>query len=198
MVERKRVAGAIGIMMMAVVGTALMPLSQAAAVGEDLIARVENASGQGLGTVRFSDDDGKVVVKAQLSGLSEGFHGFHVHAVGVCTPAGFTSAGGHHNPGGGHHGSHAGDMPPLLAAADGTAQVKFTTDRITLASLMDANGSSVVVHSGPDNLAHMPATTATGGDRYYSFVDEAFGPDALTRATGDAGSRFGCGEIKGS
>ncbi|MBW3535717.1 MAG: superoxide dismutase family protein, partial [Gemmatimonadetes bacterium] len=54
---------------------------------------------------------------------------------------------------------------------------------------------AVIMHAGPDNLAHIPAATPTGNERYHSHVDDVFGPDTLTRATGDAGARFACGVL---
>jgi Cu-Zn family superoxide dismutase len=151
---------------------------------------VKDASGNDLGSVRFSSHGDGVKVKAQLSGLTPGFHGFHVHAVGVCDPAtGFTSAGGHYDPEAtGLHGQHAGDMPSLLVADDGSADLGFTSDRLSLESLRDADGSAVIVHASPDNFANIP-------DRYHSHTEDVFGPDSPTRATGDAGSRAGCGVL---
>jgi Cu-Zn family superoxide dismutase len=93
------------------------------------------------------------------------------------------------------HGAHAGDMPPLLVAEDGTALLKFKTDRFKNSDLLDDDGSAVILHAGADNLSHIPATTATGGERYHSHVDDVFGPDAATKATGDAGARFSCGVV---
>jgi Cu-Zn family superoxide dismutase len=68
-----------------------------------------------------------VIVRGEAEGLTPGFHGFHVHAVGQCV-APFASAGGHYNPDGVGHGSHAGDMPSLLVLDDGTAEAQFATD----------------------------------------------------------------------
>ncbi|GGO04532.1 hypothetical protein GCM10010116_08980 [Microbispora rosea subsp. aerata] len=166
--------------------------------GESATAVVKNAAGRALGTVRIERYDAKKSrVSVSMRGLTPGFHGFHVHAVGVCdarsvdraTGSAFSSAGSHLGPGA--HGDGAGDMPPLLAAEDGTAFASFVTDRFTLERLGDANGSAFVVHAGPDNFAHIP-------DRYFHRPDStgATGPDATTRKTGDAGARIGCGVVK--
>ncbi len=124
--------------------------------------------------------------------LAPGFHGFHVHAVGVCDPDApggpFTSAGGHYNPGARTHGDHAGDLPSLLVMNDGRGYSRFLTDRFTTAELMDADGSAVIVHSGRDNFANIPT-------RYHSHTENTFGPDSATLATGDAGSRAACGVV---
>ena len=94
----------------------------------------------------------------------------------------FTSAGGHFAAPNTTHGAHAGDLPPLLVNADGTASAAFETDRFTLAQLRDADGSALIVHAGADNFANIPPRYGT--------------PDADTLATGDAGARAACGVIK--
>lgn len=197
------VAGLVGVMAAALLAGG----SASAARRRGLVATIEDASGSPLATVRMvRTDDGKVVVRAAGAGLSAGFHGFHVHSVGVCDPAAtdstgatvpFFTAGGHFNPDTTKtHGAHAGDMPPLMVAADGSAMLRFKTDRFALRDLMDTDGSAIVLHAGPDNLAHIPATTATGGERYHSHVDDIFGADTATKATGDAGARAGCGVLE--
>ncbi|HJR46030.1 MAG TPA: superoxide dismutase family protein [Actinomycetota bacterium] len=191
----------------AILSSALYSGGASAARPRGLVATVEDAQGNDLGTMRIIPrEDGKTTVRITAAGLTPGFHGYHVHSIGVCDPAStdtagalspFFSAGGHFNPvTTSTHGSHAGDMPPLLAADDGSAWLKFVTDRFLPRDLMDADGSAVVLHAGPDNLAHVPATTATGGERYHSHVDDIFGADTATKATGDAGARFGCGVLE--
>lgn len=44
----------------------------------------------------------------------------------------------------------------LLAIGPGATT---TTDRFDVADLMDADGSAVIVHAAPDNLAHIPTRT---------------------------------------
>ena len=177
---------------------------QASAKG--LIAEVTAADGTALGTVRIvGTEDGKTKVSANLQGLAPGFHGFHVHSVGTCDPAAqdpngvtipFLSAGGHFNPVTTNtHGAHAGDLPSVLVAEDGTAMLRFKTDRFRPSELMDTDGSALIVHAGPDNFAHIPATTSTGGERYHSHFEDVFGADSASKATGDAGARFACGQV---
>jgi superoxide dismutase, Cu-Zn family len=188
------------------VAVAILSPVSAGAKSRGLKASMKDATGASLGTVTFKKaDDGKIVVLARVQGLTPGFHGYHVHTAGVCDPAAtdstgatvpFFSAGGHFNPVTENtHGNHAGDMPPLLVAQDGTAVLRFKTDRFLLRDLTDSDGSAVVMHAAADNLAHIPATTTTGGERYHSHVDNIFGPDTATKATGDAGARFGCGVV---
>jgi Cu-Zn family superoxide dismutase len=148
------------------------------------IAVLEDVDGRQVGLAVFRERHGEVSVKADVWRLTPGFHGFHVHAVGQCVPP-FTSAGGHFNPGGAGHGDHAGDLPSLLVQQNGTAELRFTTDRFTLADLFDMDGSALMVHANRDNYANIP-------DRYQSSMSPTPGPDADTLATGDAGGRVAC------
>lgn len=148
---------------------------------------LHDAAGASIGFVKLTKQGGKVIVRGEVSGLTPGFHGFHVHAVGQCV-APFTSAGGHYNPGGTGHGSHAGDMPTLLVLDDGSAEAQFATDRFAINELFDADGSAIIVHAAPDNLANIPT-------RYQSTTEGVFGPDSATLATGDAGGRVACGVV---
>ena len=148
------------------------------------VARLQDAAGNRLGSVWFLPrSSGKIAIRVSASYLSEGFHGFHVHAVGKCE-APFTTAGGHFNPKSRGHGSHDGDLSPLWVDADGRGWLELQTDRFAVADLLDDDGSAVIVHAGPDNLGHIPARYSAGG------------PDAATLATGDAGSRTACGIVQ--
>jgi Cu-Zn family superoxide dismutase len=169
-----------------------------AATGATAHAAIHDASGALLGMLTLHQAGrGTVVVNIQASRLTAGFHGFHIHAIGICdptttdpagNPAPFLSAGPHMNPAGGGHGAHAGDLPPLIASRQGAASATVRTDRFTVASLFDSDGSAVIVHAAPDNLAHIPA-------RYVSSTTGAPGPDTASLGTGDAGARTGCGVI---
>ena len=147
-------------------------------------ATLVDATGETVGRVWMREDrrDGVVYLEASVRDLPPGFHGFHIHEFGRCEAPGFTTAGGHLNPTGATHGEHAGDLPSLLVTDDGEATLATATDRFSLADLRDADGSAVMVHSGPDNFANIPA-------RYG-------GPDEETLSTGDAGSRLACGVVR--
>jgi len=151
---------------------------------------LRGTDGANVGRVTLKQTGDTVVVRGRAESLTPGFHGFHIHAVGICDPAApagpFTTAGGHYTGGEPAHGNHAGDMPPLLVTADGRASSQFVTDRFGLAELRDFDGSAVMVHAGPDNLANIPTRYTSGG---------VPGPDATTLATGDAGARVACGVI---
>ena len=138
-----------------------------------------NASGQTVGTAQLSETAAGVRVAVSAQGLPAGVHGIHIHAVGTCTPPDFASAGGHFNPTAAQHGlrnpagAHAGDLPNMTVAANGTASYATSTARVTLgagaASLFDADGSALVIHADPD--------------------------DEVTDPTGNSGGRIACGVI---
>ena len=147
--------------------------------------KLTDAKGAFAGTVTFraSSPSGAVDVRAHTRGLPPGFHGFHIHAVGVCEAPSFMSAKGHVKDEGQNHPAHAGDLPSLLVKANGTATLRATTGGFTLADLRDADGSAVMVHAGPDNFANVPPRYAPNG------------PDQETLDTGDSGARVACGAI---
>jgi superoxide dismutase, Cu-Zn family len=156
--------------------------------------KLYNAEGDRVGRAKLKPSgEGETRVQARIADAAPGFHGFHIHAVGLCEPDApdgpFTTAGGHLAEGGQSHGAHVGDMPSLLVLEDGTAALEFVTDRFEPADLRDADGSAVMIHAGRDNFANIPT-------RYVSTVSGQPGPDADTLATGDAGARYACGVIE--
>jgi Cu-Zn family superoxide dismutase len=118
-----------------------------------------------------------VEITVSVSGLKPGAHGLHLHAVGKCEAPGFTSAGGHFDPGpssnpdpDANHPFHMGDLPNLIADASGKASLKAITTRVTIAdgplSLFDADGSAVIVHGNPDQgKTGEPKSGVSGGPR---------------------------------
>ncbi|MXV90320.1 MAG: superoxide dismutase family protein [Acidimicrobiia bacterium] len=134
-------------------------------------AQLMGPDGQAMGTVTLIEGPNGVLVQADLTGLSPGGHGFHIHAVGACEPD-FSAAGDHFNPEGIGHGFmveggwHAGDLPNIYAAADGTARADTFTSAVTLTpgaenSIFDVDGSAIIVHAEPDSYGESPGA----GDR---------------------------------
>jgi superoxide dismutase, Cu-Zn family len=162
-------------------------------------AIVRDVNGTELAVVTFRDGgNGRVIVRATAKKLPEGFHGFHVHAVGKCDPKAvdangkvvpFMSAGAHFDKGGSNkHPDQSGDLPVLLVNGDGTGSTTVTTTRFSINDLFPAGGTSVVVHAAADNFANIPTR--------FAGPDGQTGPDAETLKTGDAGGRIGCGVIR--
>lgn len=163
--------------------------SESSAAGTTV--KLQSAGGDPAGSVTFRPSEGAIEVQAKVSGLSPGFHGFHIHETGSCEPDAaegpFETAGGHYARGEQRHGEHAGDMPTLLADGDGTATATFATPRFALEELTKGDGSAVMVHAMRDNQANVPSRYRAGGSR---------GPDSDTLDTGDSGDRVACGELR--
>jgi Cu-Zn family superoxide dismutase len=144
-------------------------------------AAMKDRDGQDRGTVTFTETQSGVLhVLVEMTGLPPGPHGFHVHEKGECDAAtGFESAGAHYSVGGEHgvahdKGPHVGDLPNVHVGQDGVLKAEFFTERLSIgegeAPLMDADGSAVMVHAGPD--------------------------DHTTQPGGDAGDRIACGILQ--
>jgi len=94
------------------------------------VADVKNAAGQPVGTARFTQAGSVVRILVEAKGLPPGPHAVHVHAVGKCDPPDFATAGPHFNPLNKQHGalnpqgSHAGDLPNITVAPDGTGRME--------------------------------------------------------------------------
>ena len=100
------------------------------------------------GTVRFCPQGQGIWVEAEVCGLSDGFHGFHIHAGDDCK-----NAGTHFNPTGAAHPDHAGDLLPLLSCG-GKACMAFWTGRLALREVI---GKTVVIHEKRDDFTTQPS-----------------------------------------
>jgi superoxide dismutase, Cu-Zn family len=131
--------------------TATGSLAQDGAVS----ALLKTADGADAGKVRFQEMRAGVLVVAELTGLPQGEHGLHIHAIGACEPD-FSAAGDHLAPDDHEHGfattdtPHAGDLPNIVVNADGDASAQFLNWRLTFDDLLDADGAAIVVHERAD------------------------------------------------
>ena len=139
--------------------------------------------GAELGSVTLTQRTAGVVITGELTGLKPGLHGIHFHETGNCDASTkFESAGKHFNPTDHKHGldspdgPHAGDLPNITAATDGTASIDLTTDRLSLkegdpAYVFDADGTALVIHADVDDNVTDPS--GNSGDRIACAVIEA-------------------------
>lgn len=122
-----------------------------------------NSAGQTIGTVRAWQTAGGVSFHVRATGLTHGVHGIHVHPIGRCDPPDFATAGTHWNPTGKQHGlnnpqgPHAGDMPNVTVAANGVLDQTVVLANATMAQLLDADGSSIMIHANADDYVSQPA-----------------------------------------
>ena len=138
---------------------------------------IVNSENNLKGVIEFTEINGGVTVVTKVDGLTPGAHGFHIHEVGDCSKADFTSAGGHFNPSkkshGAHHAdpSHAGDLGNLVADKSMKAYTTFQTHGVTLGEGENSIiGKAIIIHKDTD--------------------------DFKTQPTGNAGGRVACGVIK--
>jgi superoxide dismutase, Cu-Zn family len=151
---------------------------ESSAAGEPVTVQMKGPDGTEHGTVTVTPTPNGLLFAAELTGLPDGEHGFHVHTTGACE-GNFDSAGGHYNPTDKAHGymaengPHAGDLPNFFAA-DGTAKFHAFSADMTLtggdAPARDSDGSAIMVHEGPD--------------------------DYMTDPSGHSGGRIACGVIE--
>ena len=137
-----------------------------------------------LGSDKYSEINGRVIFKkkgegvlvtAEIMGLpvedgkcGRKIFGFHIHEGEFCIRDNtdtFLNVGGHYNPLGCKHPSHAGDLPPLFGN-NGYAYLSVYTDRFTISELINR---TVIIHSMSD--------------------------DFMTQPGGNSGEKMACGKI---
>ena len=136
-------------------------------------AQLRDAQGQAVGTAKLRQVQSGVKISLVVIGIPAGTHAFHIHAVGKCDAAGFTTAVGHFNPEHKKHGlknpegSHAGDMPNIVVGANGKGKATVTNSKVTLGqgenSVFQEAGTAIVIHAKEDDNMTDPAGNA--GDR---------------------------------
>jgi Cu-Zn family superoxide dismutase len=132
-----------------------------------------DTQGRAIGEARLQQTPHGVLLKLDLKNATPGIHGLHVHEVGRCDAPSFESAGGHFDAAGHQHGFlnsrgyHAGDLPNMEVPASTQHSVEHLVANATLEpgprTLLDANGSSIVIHTGKDDYMTDPA--GNSGDR---------------------------------
>lgn len=136
--------------------------------------------GRPIGQATFREGPNGVMIQLEFSqgGLPPGWHGLHLHARGDCSDfaAGFQASGSHvgmgpqvqhglMNP----NGPEAGDLPSIFAPANTVFAAEVFAPRVTLGprvpgsaarperlSLLDEDGSALLIHAGPDDQTSQP------------------------------------------
>lgn len=157
-------------------------MSDAAEAHAVLIDRERNE----VGHARLQQGPTGVLITLELDGLPDsavGWHGVHLHQIGDCSNADFTSSGGHINPSERSHGllnpegPDNADLPNIYVHEDGMLRAQVFTDRVSLngeygaPALLDDNGSAFVIHDNEDDHTTQPIGGA--GARHVCGVIEA-------------------------
>ncbi|MUV37505.1 Superoxide dismutase [Lentibacillus sp. JNUCC-1] len=149
--------------------------SKAAEAGpEQVETTLINSENETIGSAVLTEKPDGVHIKLEAKDLPPGKHGFHIHEKGVCEPPSFKSAGGHFNPTNKEHGfdnpegPHAGDLLNIEVSKSGTVMTEALADKVTLKpdqpnSLLDGEGTALMIHAKADDYKSQPAGDA--GDR---------------------------------
>src|SRR6476620_8867905 len=120
------------------------------------------------GLVTFTKSGNEVKVVADVTGLTPGKHGFHIHEFGDCSSSDGKSAGGHFNPTNNPHAGHdaaqrhEGDLGNLEADGSGKAHLELTDTMMTMSGQNSIIGRGVIVHEKEDDLKSQPVGNAGG------------------------------------
>ena len=131
--------------------------------GRTAIALLKTPDGRDAGRASVREVEGGLRVTVDASGFAPGDHGVHIHAIGRCDAPDFMTSAGHWNPAGAKHGMlntmgpHAGDLPNLVIGKDKRGTVGGVVPGASFDSLLDADGSAMVVHDKPDDLMTDPS-----------------------------------------
>jgi Cu-Zn family superoxide dismutase len=141
------------------------------------VAEMHGTQGHDLsGKVTFTKLPGGILVQAELTGLTPGKHGFHVHEKGDCSAPDLSSAGDHFNTTGSKHGArehmsaHTGDMGNIEVDETGKGHAEYVDTKLKLEGESSVIGKAVIVHEKTD--------------------------DQVSQPSGNSGNRIACGVIQ--
>ena len=140
---------------------------QAKTLQIDIHSISKDGIGESIGTVLASDSRNGLVITPSLTGLSEGEHGFHLHAGSSCQAAlndenvsiPGLAAEGHWDPdntnthSGPFGNGHRGDLSRLIVNADGSTTSEVVAPRLSTADLRER---ALIVHAGGDTYSDSP------------------------------------------
>lgn len=149
-------------------------------LNESLQVSLLNTEGKEVGQATLSEHSKGVHILLKAEGLTPGTKAIHFHEKAICEKPEFTTAGAHVNPEHKEHGFqnpkgyHAGDLPNIEVDEDGKVELETVSPAVVLTagksnSLLDADGSSIIIHEKAD--------------------------DYKTDPSGNSGARIVCGEI---
>lgn len=138
------------------------------------------------GSLSIEDQRGVLRIRGEITGLTPGVHGMHIHETGDCSAPDASSAGGHFAPHSSQHGApsqaatlhHAGDLGNIVADGSGVASIDVIDDSLSLSGGESIVGRAIILHSEPDDLVSQPSGNA--GDRVGCAVIERADAGTIT------------------
>lgn len=139
---------------------------------EEIEVTMYDTDEEEMGTATFSEADDGLTIMLEAEGLEPGMHGMHIHNAGMCEGPDFSSAGDHFNPTDASHGfdhedgPHAGDLENIEVDEDGTVSTEVQAENVTIldeevdTSLLTAEGTALIIHSGEDDYESQPSGDA--------------------------------------
>ena len=153
-----------------------------------------NTSKTVKGYIEFSEIQDYILITVNITGLTEGYHGIHIHEYGDLREN-CKSVCSHFNPYNTLHGDigdsknnrHIGDLGNIYANEEGNVNITFKDYFIKFKGKCNIIGRSVVIHEKEDDLGR-------GGIDYLgNIINEKIYNESIK--TGNAGSRIACGVI---
>jgi superoxide dismutase, Cu-Zn family len=184
-------------LLLVLLGILLLALGASAALAQGMAtAQLEDTDGNPVGNATFTEGPDGVTMNVNLQpgqqAVEPGEHGIHIHETGSLSPD-FEAAGKHFNPSGAQHGfnnpegPHAGDLENIVVNPDGSASYTATDDRITLSggnnSIIDSDGSALVIHKSADDYQTDPS--GESGDRVAAGVIKESATGEATTPAGE-------------
>lgn len=148
---------------------------EAVPVSENKVAPLQidvmNSQGDKIGQATIVEASIGVTIRLQAEGLEPGVKAIHIHETGKCDKPDFKTAGAHFNPYKKEHGFenpkgyHSGDLPNLEVSQDGKVDIEMHAAEVTLVqgknnSLLDEDGSALIIHEKADDYKTDPAGNA--------------------------------------
>ena len=126
------------------------------------------AQGNVHGQVVFTQHGNMVEVSGEVTGLTPGEHGFHVHEFGDLSSSDGMSTGGHYNPTNMPHACpasdkrHEGDLGNIKANEEGRATIRLEDSQLKLSGPHSIIGRALIVHAKADDCHSQPSGEAGG------------------------------------
>jgi Cu-Zn family superoxide dismutase len=148
---------------------ALLAVSTLAGEPTKAVAVLHPTKGSAVeGIVTFTKSGDEMKIVADITGLTPGKHGFHIHEFGDCSSPDGSAAGGHFNPTNNPHAGHdmaqrhEGDMGNVEADSSGKAHLELTDSLMMMSGEKSIIGRGVIVHEKVDDLKTQPTGNAGG------------------------------------